>query len=187
MVYRNRLFPTGKSNRRCLAPSRTLLPRQRSLKPIPRWIWVATAIILVLLAGLAIPVVRSMRQQTAVLSAVVASLHASMTKGDDAGLFSHADVAYQQQVGEQKSARLFAYVRARMGAPHASKLTGTYISADTKAGQVLTLQYQTVFDKGSGTETIKLHKVNGQYLLLGYMMQSTEMPPSEIPADLKSN
>jgi hypothetical protein len=160
------------------------------LKPIPRWIWITTLIVVLVFAGLAIlavPTFRSLRQQTSLASTAVANLHASMKKGDDDGIFNHADVDYRRQVGQQKSHELFDYVRSRLGAPHTSMMISTFVSADTKAGQVLTLQYQTVFDKGSGTETIKLHKVNGQYLLLGYTVQSLQVPPSEIPADLRSN
>ncbi len=157
------------------------------LKPISPWVWIGAASILVFLAVLGVRVVANMRHQTAVISGVVATLHASMTKGDDVAIFNNADPAYQQQVGLQKSAHLFDYVRNSLGAPRSPHLIGTYISADSKTGQVLTLEYQTSFDKGAGTETIKFHKVDGRYLLLAYTVQSTKMNQSQIPADLKSD
>jgi len=110
-----------------------------------------------------------------------------MARGDDAGIFFHADPHYQQQVGKEKSARLFANVRSQLGAPRSSKLTSTRFSTNPAVGQVITARFATVFDKGSGTETITLHNVNGQYLILGYYVRSKLIPPSQIPADLRSN
>jgi hypothetical protein len=182
-------FSSGPSRTVPSAPSRPfILPPAppADLKPIASWIWITTALVVVLLVALAIPVVRMIREQRRLASIAVVSLHASMTKGDDAGIFAAADASYQQQVGRQKSDKLFDFVHARLGTPHDSKLTGTYVSSDTKAGQVLTLQYRTVFDKGLGTESIKLHKVGGEYLLLGYYVNSPRMSAKDIPDDLQS-
>lgn len=156
------------------------------LKPIPSILWIAATAVFVLLAVIATPAIRSMRQQAAILSGVVNTLHTSMTNGDDDEIFNQADEAYQQDVGQQKSAELFAYVRSQLGAPHSSTLIGTYLFADSSEGKILTLNYRTAFDKGSATETIKLHKVNDQYLLVGYTVHSPQLRPSEIPADLKT-
>ncbi|MGD0648255.1 MAG: hypothetical protein ABR971_09710 [Acidobacteriaceae bacterium] len=157
------------------------------LKPIPRWIWITSILGVLLLAGLLIPAIRAIHKQTAVFTAVVDSLHASMMNADDAEIFKHADPDYQQQIGQKRSGELFAYVRDRLGAPRDAKFIGSSVTANSKTGEVVTINYLTIFDKGSGTETIQLHKVNGHYLLLGYTVRSAQMPPSEIPADLKSN
>jgi hypothetical protein len=151
------------------------------LKPIPRWIWITTAIVILLLAGLVIPAIRSFQKERAAASAVVANLHSSMIRGDDAGIFSLADPSYQQQFGEENSAKLFANVRAQLGAPRSSKLIRAYFSSKPAVGQIITMRFSTVFDKGPGIETIRLHKVNGQYLLLSYFVRSKLIPVTEAP------
>jgi hypothetical protein len=182
-------FSSGPSRTIPPAPPRPfILPPAppADLKPIANWIWITAVLVVVLLVVLAIPAVRSMREQTRLTSIAVASLHTSMTKGDDAGIFAAADASYQQQVGREKSDKLFDFVRARLGAPHDSKLMSTYVSSDAKVGQVLTLRYRTTFDKGPGTESIKLHKAGGTYLMLGYYVHSPRMNVKDIPADLQS-
>ncbi|MGA7156676.1 MAG: hypothetical protein WBY53_07520 [Acidobacteriaceae bacterium] len=157
------------------------------LKPIPRWIWISVACFLVVMSFLAIPVFRAARRQTRMGAGTVRTIHAAMRKQDDAVIFTEADGAYQQQVGRKKSDELFNWVRASLGAPHASTRIGTFGSASTKDGTILTLTYETRFDKGLGTETIQLHKVNGKYLLYGYTVKSPQMREQDVPADLKTN
>ncbi len=151
------------------------------LKPIPRWIWIATAVVILFLAGLVIPVVRSFQKERAAASAAVTNLHRSMIRGDDAGIFRLAAPSYQQQIGEENSARLFANVRAQLGAPRSSKLIRAYFSSRPAVGQIITMRFSTVFDKGPGIETIRLHKINGQYLLLSYSVRSKLIPLESAP------
>ncbi|MGA8940668.1 MAG: hypothetical protein WB439_16010 [Acidobacteriaceae bacterium] len=157
------------------------------LKPIARWMWISGAAFVILLGLLAIPVYRSVRTQMRLGSTTVTSIHVAMGKGDDAAIFNDADVAYQQQVGRKKSDELFSWVRSSLGQPHASTRIGTYASTSTKDGTVLTLNYETTFDKGAGTETFKLHKVGANYLLLGYTVHSPQLKQQDVPQDLRTN
>jgi hypothetical protein len=157
-----------------------------AIKPVPRWVWIASAIAVVCLIAAAIPIYKIVRTQWRKADAYIAPLHAKMIQGDDAGIFAESDPAYQQSVGLEKSNHLFDYVREQLGAPRSSTCIGQNISAKTGEGSILTLTFSTVFDKGTGTERVSLHKLNGVYRMVGYNVQSPQIPQSHIPSELKT-
>lgn len=155
------------------------------LKPIPRWVWISVAAFVLVIGFVCIPIYRAVRREQRLGSSVVRTIHSQMRAGDDAAIFNAADTAYQQQVGRKKSDELFDWVRSSLGAPHHSQRTGTFTSTSTEEGTVLTLDYRTNFDKGVGTETFRLHKVNGVYLLLRYTVVSPQIRQQDVPQDLQ--
>lgn len=155
------------------------------IKPLPRWIWIASAIAVVCLIAAAIPIYKIVSTQWRKANAYIAPLHAKMIQGDDAGIFADSDPAYQQEVGLQKSNHLFDYVRDQLGAPRSSTCIGQNISAKTGEGAILTLTFSTVFDKGTGTETLSLRKLNGVYRMVGYHVQSPQIKQTYVPSELK--
>jgi hypothetical protein len=148
--------------------------------------WLSGAAFVVLMACLAVPAIRMIRQQSRLGSSTVRSIHVAMRKRDDAAIFNAADIAYQQQVGRTKSDELFDWVQSSLGAPHSSTRISTTTSTTKQEGTVLTLTYETAFDKGMGTETIKLHEVNGRYLMMGYSVQSPQINSRDVPKDLRT-
>jgi hypothetical protein len=155
------------------------------LKPISKWIWIASVAGVLFCVVVLIFGVKAWRAQTHLGAVVVDALHANMTKGDDAAIFAASDPAYQGDIGLEKSNKLFDFVRTHLGAPRSSFRINTTVKSTTKYGEILTLVDQTVFDKGSGTETITLHKVNGTYKLMGYFVRSPQMNENDVPKDLK--
>jgi hypothetical protein len=155
------------------------------LKPVAPWIWIASALVIVALVASAFPLIKMFRAQSGLANPVVTQLHARMTAADNAAIYADADPSYQTDVGRQGSNDLFDFVRTKLGTPHYSTRIGTNISNDSKTGEVLTLEYATAFDNGSGTETIKLHKSNGVYKLLGYEVQSPLLKQEDIPVKLR--
>jgi hypothetical protein len=155
------------------------------LKPISPWVWIGAAVVVLALIGAAFPLYRLFHTQWHKADPIIAALHAQMAKGDDAGIFAQSDPAYQAQVGVTKSNELFDHVRQQLGAPHSSTCISQNISSDSKFGETLTLVFQTDFDKGTGTETLRMHKVGGAYKLLGYYVRSPQIPQDAVPADLR--
>jgi hypothetical protein len=155
------------------------------LKPISKWMWIASVAGVLLFGTVLIFGLRAWRSETHLGSVAVDALHANMTQGDDAAIFAQSDPAYQHDVGLEKSNRLFDLVHNRLGIPRTSFRINTNVKATTKFGETLTLVNQTMFDNGSGTETIILHKVKNTYKLLGYYVRSPQMDANVIPKDLK--
>jgi hypothetical protein len=116
---------------------------------------------------------------------LIAGLHEKMAKGDDAGIFAESDPAYQEQVGREKSDQLFDYVRQQLGAPQSTTLISQTVSDNSREGAGLTLIFSTVFDKGTGTETVKLRKTNGVYRMLGYNVLSPQIKGDEVPTEIR--
>lgn len=158
---------------------------QAQLKPISRWIWISSVLALLLCATAITVGIRAWRSQTHLGSVVVDTLHANMTQSNDQAIFDQSDPAYQYDVGLERSNKLFDFVHSRLGTPHSSFRINTTIKHTTKFGEIDTLVNQTIFDKGSGTETITLHKVNGTLKLIGYYVRSPQMDDNDVPKDLK--
>jgi hypothetical protein len=152
-------------------------------KPVAKWVWLGSALLIAAIIACAIAIYRAADRS---FLALVAPLHARMAAGDDAGIFSNSDPAYQVQVGATKSNQLFDYVRDRLGAPLFCHVSGFNYSGDAKEGVQLTLVFTTTFSKGNGTETIKWRKVNGQFRLLSYRVVSTKLVEGDIPQNLRS-
>jgi hypothetical protein len=112
------------------------------------------------------------RAQTHKAEAAVAALHQKMIRADDAGIFADADPSYREMVPADISTGMFENVRTHLGAPRSSIETDSHDSMDETRGSFLTLHYSTVFDKGSGDETICLHSVDGAWRLAAYNVES---------------
>jgi hypothetical protein len=155
------------------------------LKPIAPWIWVTSILVILVVAAVAVFVFRSWREQTRLTEPVVANLHLHMTQSDDAGILADADPAYRTDMGVRGSNDLFDYVRARLGAPHESHRISTYVLNSPNSGEIVTMRYETVFDKGTATETIKLHNEGGVYRLSGYSIDSRLLRQDNQPSATK--
>jgi hypothetical protein len=155
-------------------PPRTFLPPPPPvvLEPIPAWKWGGAIVLFLAFAGGSVLVVRWSRARSLKARAAVVALHRKMVGADDAGIFTDADPSYREMVTAQISNGMFDNVRMRLGAPHSSILTNSDDSTDETRGSFLTLHYSTVFDKGSGNETICLHDVDGVWKLAAYNVES---------------
>jgi hypothetical protein len=156
-----------------------------AIKPIPRWVWIGSAILVLAFCGAMIPVYRYVTAQWHKADPLIAGLHQKMAQGDDAGIFAESDPLYQEQVGLEKSNRLFDNIRAQLGAPQSTTCMSQFVSANSTDGTMLTLTFNTIFDKGVGTETLKLHKENGVYRMIGYHVFSSQLKADSIPAEIR--
>jgi hypothetical protein len=142
------------------------------LKPIPAWKWAATIILVLAFAGGLVVFVKWSRTQSHTTEAAVTALHRKMIGADDAGIFADADPTYRETITAETSNGMFDNVRTRLGAPRSSTQTDSNYSTEETMGSFLTLHYSTVFDKGSGNETICLHNVDGAWKLAAYNVES---------------
>jgi hypothetical protein len=156
-----------------------------AIKPIPRWIWIAAAVLILAAGVAAISVYKTIHTRWRANYLYIDALHAKMTQGDDAGIFAQADPEWQQEIGHEKSNHIFDYVRDQLGAPRSTSCTNQDISTNATDGTILTLTFTTVFDKGTATETLKLHKSNGVYRMISYNINSDHL--TAIPPDLKAD
>jgi hypothetical protein len=108
-----------------------------------------------------------------------------MSGADDAGIFADADATYRQTITVETSNGMFDNVRTRLGAPHSSIQIGSDDSSDETMGSFVTLHYVTVFDRGSGNETVCLHNVNGVWKLAAYNVESPLLRPNKPPIRLQ--
>jgi hypothetical protein len=154
-----------------------------AIKPIPRWIWIITAVLILAVGGATVPIYKSFHSHWREAYPYIDSLHAKMTQGDDAGIYAQADPAWQQEIGQEKSNHIFDYVRNQLGAPRSTACTNQNISTNATSGTTLVLTFTTVFDKGTGIETLTLHQSNGVYRMIGYNIHSDEL--KAIPSDIK--
>jgi hypothetical protein len=154
------------------------------MKPISKWVWIASAVFVLLLCAAIIPVYRFFNAQWHEADPLIAGLHQKMAKSDDEGIFAKSDPLYQT-VGRKMSDRLFDRVRDQLGAPQSSELLNQDVSADSTAGSVLTLTLSTTFDKGTGVETLKLHKTKGVYRMIGYSVLSRQRKGDTAPVEIK--
>jgi hypothetical protein len=142
------------------------------LEPIPAWKWIGSITLVLAFAGGSIVLVKWSRTQSHKAEAVVTALHQKMIGADDSGIFADADPTYRETVTAETSNGMFDNVRTRLGAPRSSTQTDSHYSTDETMGSFLTVHYSTVFDKGSGKETICLHNVNGVWKLAAYNVES---------------
>ncbi len=147
--------------------------------------WATSILAILFLAVLAVFAVRSWRYQTNLTEPVVTKLHLQMTQADDIGILAEADPAYRTDMGVGGSNDLFDYVRARLGAPHQTHRIGTYVFNSTNSGEIVVLRYETVFDKGTATETIRLRNQGGVYRLFGYTIDSPLLRQDNQPSATK--
>jgi hypothetical protein len=134
--------------------------------------WVVPTIFFLGVAVGSFACIRWARAQSHTAEAAVTALHQKMIGANDAGIFADADPTYRGTVTAETSNSLFDNVRTRLGAPRSSIQINNDYSSDTDMGSFLTLHYSTVFDKGSGNETICLHKLNGGWKLAAYNVES---------------
>jgi hypothetical protein len=158
-------------------------PRPATRRPIARWVWLVGALFAVTASVWGYYVFRTQRIAA---HSVIDELHAQMRLGDNAAIFAASDPAYQAAVGQAKTDELFAFIRDKMGDPQTSTLAGWNVQTTTSTGQQKTLVFETQFAKGSGTETLVLHKVGGRWELLSYNVRSKLIRDDDLPADLKN-
>jgi hypothetical protein len=151
------------------------------LEPIPVWKWAASITLILAFAGGLIALGKWSRTQPHSTEAAVAALHQKMTGADDAGIFADADPTYRETITSATSNGMFDNVRTRLGAPRSSTQTDFGYAKDETMGSFLTLHYSTAFDKGSGTETICLHNVNGVWKLAAYNVESPLLRENKPP------
>jgi len=142
------------------------------LEPIPAWKWAASVILVLTFAAGAIAYVKWPREQSHQADAAVAALHQEMMRADDGGIFANADESYRQTITVETSNGMFDNVRTRLGAPRSSIQTDSDDSTEEATGSYLTLRYSTLFEKGSGKETICFHNVDGVWKLAAYNVES---------------
>ena len=154
------------------------------MKPISKWVWIGSVILVLALCGATIPVYRYVTAQWHRYDPLIAGLHQKMAKGDDAGIFAESDPMYQT-VGRDMSDRLFDKVRDQLGAPQSTELLNQDISTDSTQGRILTLIFSTTFDKGMGWETLRLHKTKGVYRMIGYSVLSNQRKGDAAAVEIK--
>lgn len=142
------------------------------LEPIPAWKWAGGIVLGLAFAGGLVFFARWSRTQSHGAQGAVTALHREMIRGDDAGIFAGADETYRQTITAETSDGMFDNVRTRLGAPRSSIRIDSHDSTDQATGSFLTLHYSTVFEKGSGRETICLHNVDGVWKLAAYNVES---------------
>jgi hypothetical protein len=155
------------------------------LEPIPAWKWAAAGSLILALAGAAGAFVKWSHVQSRKAESAVTALHQKMTRADDAGIFASADPAFRDTITAETSNGMFDNVRTHLGAPRSSVQTDSDDSTDETMGSFLTLHYSTVFDKGSGNETICLHNVDGVWKLAAYNVESPLLKPNKPAVRLK--
>lgn len=149
-------------------------PAMMAPKPRSRgWItWVVGAVLLVFTL-LAVGGVKLWRVfQTAGREEIV-PLHDAMKRGDLAGIFAASDPAYQQDVGQERSNKLFTLIHDKMGDPVSYTVTNVNESTMAGGGTKKTLVLNTRFTKGYGQETLVFHKDAGVWKMIGYHCRST--------------
>ena len=154
------------------------------MKPISKWVWIGSVILVLALCGAMIPVYRYLGAQWHEADPLIAGLHQKMVRGDDAGIFAESDPLYQT-VGREMSDRLFDRVRDQLGAPQSTELLNQDISTDSTEGRILTLSFSTTFDKGTGVETLRLHKTKGVYRMIGYSVLSNQRKGDAAAVEIK--
>jgi hypothetical protein len=157
-----------------VGPPRGFLPPAPPvvLDPIPTWKWAGGIILAVTFAGALVFFVKWSHIQSHRAQAAVIALHQQMIRADDQGIFANADETYRQTITVETSNGMFDNVRARLGAPRSSTQIGRHDSTGEATGGFLTLRYFTVFEKGSGRETICFHDVGGVWKLAAYNVES---------------
>ena len=142
------------------------------LKPIPAWEWFAAVFAVVASVIGVVVFARWTRARSYRATAAVVALHRKMMRADDVGIFADADTSYREMVTAPISDSMFDNIRERLGAPHGSTLIRSDVATYDTRGNFMTLHYFTAFDKGSGSETICLHDVNGVWKLAAYNVES---------------
>jgi hypothetical protein len=147
--------------------------------------WVSTIILVLGFAGGLFAFIKFTRAQSHTAEAAVTALHRKMMGADDAAIFADADPTYRATITAETSNGLFDNLRTRLGAPRSSIRIDSNYSNDNHMGNFLTLHYSTVFDNGSGTETICLHNLNGVWKLAAYNVESPLLQPNKPPIRVK--
>lgn len=176
------------SRRPSQQPARSFVlpaPPPTELKPIALWMWIGSVALVLILAIGSVVFIKSIRAQAHTADAAVAALHKQMIAAEDASIYADADPTYQDTITAETSNSLFDNVRTRLGSPRSSSQTDTDFSNHDDMGDFLTLHYATVFDKGSGAETICLHKLNGVWKLAAYNVESPLLQVKRTPVRVK--
>jgi hypothetical protein len=101
--------------------------------------------------------------------------HASMTRGDLAGIYAGADQRYRDAVTREKSDALFSSIARKLGAPLDCRQGKTTVQVATW-GTTIRSVCQTSFSKNaSGVESFVWVKSGDQFRLLSYYVNSDEL------------
>lgn len=80
-----------------------------------------------------------------------------------------------QKTNETQFTEFLQAVHKKLGTVQTANLTNTRIAWYTSTGETVTLDYQTTFSTGSGTEEFIWHIDGDRALLYGYHINSNEL------------
>lgn len=130
-------------------------------------------ILSVAIAALILTGCDAMKGKATAENAVIA-FHDSLDKGDFESLYTAADPDLRAAATEKDFLALLGAVHRKLGNVKASNETNFAINSynlDTR----ITLQYNTTFDGGDGTETFVYRMKGDQVALVGYNINSLAM------------
>lgn len=105
----------------------------------------------------------------------VAQFHAQLDTEQYSQLYSAADEKLHQQSSESQFTNLMQAIHTKLGTVQKADLTNTRIAWYSTTGETVTLDYQTTFSRGSGTEEFSWHISGDRALLYGYHINSNDL------------
>jgi hypothetical protein len=154
-------------------------PPPPDLRPIAMWVWVIASVLVLGLGLSAFSATRLLVRKANLVDDAVDRLHARMSKDENAAILADADPLYLTNVGERGSNDLFEYIHTRLGSPRSSaRVTPAFAIIALPADQIV-VAYATVFERGSGLETITLHETKGAYRIANYTIDSAQLRQDE--------
>jgi hypothetical protein len=146
------------------------------MAPKPRsrqWLWWVLGSVVLVLALLTVGGLKVWHVFQSAAREEIVPLHEAMKRGDLAGILAAADPAYRQEVGQERSDKLFTLIHDKMGDPVSYTVLNVNKSAYSGQGVKMTLVLDTTFTKGNGQETLVFHKDDGTWKMLGYHCRSS--------------
>lgn len=93
--------------------------------------------------------------------------------GRDEKIYQEAAEEWRAEVPPDESASALRRVRERLGRVQSrSMYSGVETGGDSSPSHMLTVTYQTTFERATGMETFRLLKRDGRWLLAGYTVTS---------------
>jgi Protein of unknown function (DUF4019) len=105
----------------------------------------------------------------------VATFHSRLNSGETHAIYAGADDVFRKATSEPDFSAFIDAVRRKLGDVEHSQLTNYRVGYFTGQGTVVTLDYQTEFTGGAGTEEFIWHIQDKQPLLVGYHINSNAL------------
>lgn len=105
----------------------------------------------------------------------VTQFHQQLDSEQYTELYSASDQMLHRQTSESQFTNLMQAIHKKLGTVQKANLTNTRIAWYTATGETVTLDYQTTFSTGAGTEEFIWHISGGRALLYGYHINSDDL------------